>query len=87
MTTINCPTSWADVKLADYLEFYRGIKPYIGTEEYAEKIPLFAVFNFTDITEEQYRDLPESTLSEVQITLLNLLTNTQIPTIKSFDVY
>ena len=86
MKTINCPQSWADVKLADYLEFYRGIKPYIGTEEYAEKIPLFAVFNFTDITEDQYRDLPESTLSEVQITLLNLLTNTQIPTIKSFDV-
>jgi hypothetical protein len=86
MITINCPKSWAEVSLGEYLEFYIGIKPYIGTEEYAEKIPLFAVFNFTDITEEQYRELPESTLTEIQHTLLTLLTKTELPLVKSFEI-
>ena len=86
MITINCPKSWAEVSLGEYLEFYRGIKPYIGTEEYVEKIPLFAVFNFTDITEDEYRELPESTLTEIQHTLLTLLTKTDLPLVKSFEV-
>jgi hypothetical protein len=86
MKTINCPKSWADIKLADYLQFYRSIKPYIGTEEYTEKIPLFAIFSFTDISEEEYRDLPESVLTDIQTNLFNLLSNTQLSTIKSFQI-
>ena len=86
MKTINGPKSWAEVSLGEYLEFYRGIKPYIGTEEYVEKIPLFAVFNFTDITEDEYRELPESTLTEIQHTLLTLLTKTELPLVKSFEI-
>jgi len=85
MKTINCPKSWADVSLADYLQFHRQLKPYFNTEKYTEKSVLFATFNFTDITEEEYRDLPESTFSEIEKQMLELLNTTNMPLIKSFE--
>jgi len=85
MKTINCPKSWADVSLGDYLQFYRQLKPYFNTEKYAEKAVLFATFNFTDITEEEYRELPQSTFSEIEKQMLELLNSTKMPLIKSFQ--
>jgi hypothetical protein len=85
MKTINCPKSWADVRLEDYLQFYKQLKPYINTEKYTEKAVLFATFNFTDITEEEYRELPESTFSEIEKQMLELLNSTKMPLIKSFE--
>jgi hypothetical protein len=85
MKTINCPKSWADVSLGDYLQFYRQLKPYFNTEKYTEKAVLFATFNFTDITEEEYRELPQSTFSEIEKQMLELLNSTKMPLIKSFE--
>jgi hypothetical protein len=85
MKTINCPKSWADVTLADYIHFNKQLKPYIDTDKYTEKAVLFVTFNFTDITEEEYRDLPESTFSEIEKQMLDLLNTTQLPLIKSFQ--
>ena len=28
---------WEDIHLADYLNYYRSIKPYVGTDEYGTK--------------------------------------------------
>jgi hypothetical protein len=86
MTTINCPQSWADVKLADYLEFYKLAKSYADTEQYQEKAILFATFNFTDITEDEYLALPESTFSEIQNKIGTLLNTTDLPLVKSFQI-
>jgi hypothetical protein len=47
----NCPSSWEEIKLVDYLQFFKQIKPYLDTEMYQEKALLYATFNFTDITE------------------------------------
>ena len=85
MKTINCPKSWADVSLADYIQFNKQLKPYFNTDKYTEKALLFATFNFTDITEEEYRDLPESTFSEVEKQMLELLNSTKLSLIKSFQ--
>lgn len=85
MKTINCPKSWADVSLGDYLQFYRQLKPYFNTEKYTEKAVLFATFNFTDITEEEYRELPQSTFSEIEKQMLELLNLTKMPLVKSFQ--
>jgi hypothetical protein len=46
------------IKLEDYLQFYRQIKPYEDTEQYQEKAVLFGTFNFTDIDEDEY--LPQT---------------------------
>jgi hypothetical protein len=85
MKIINCPKSWADVALADYIQFNKQLKPYFNTDKYTEKAVLFGMFNFTDITEEEYRDLPESTFSEIEKQMLELLNSTQLPLIKSFQ--
>jgi hypothetical protein len=85
MKTINCPKSWADVRLEDYIHFHKQLKPYFNTDKYTEKAILFATFNFTDITEEEYRDLPESTFSEIEKQMLELLNSTKMPLIKSFE--
>lgn len=86
MKTINCPKSWADVKLEDYLQFYRQLKPYIDTEQYQEKAILFALFNFTDIDEDDYLNLPESTFTTVKIKLTNLINSVELPVVKSFEI-
>jgi hypothetical protein len=86
MITINCPKSWADVKLEDYLQFYKQLKPYENTEQYEEKSILFGTFSFTDITEDEYLNLPESTFSEIKTNLLNLFNSYELPVIKSFEI-
>lgn len=86
MTTINCPETWADVKLEDYLQFYRQLKPYIDTEQYQEKAILFALFNFTDIDEDEYLSLPESTFTTIKTKLTDLINSVELPIVKSFEI-
>lgn len=86
MITINCPKSWAEIKLEDYLQFYKQVKPYENTEQYEEKSILFGTFNFTDITEDEYLTLPESTFAEIKTNLLKLLYSYELPVVKSFEI-
>lgn len=87
MKTINYPKSWADVKLSQYLNFYKQIKPYINTPEYVDRALLFGIFNFTNITDEEYKNLLESDFSKLQIQIGNLLNTTEkISLVKSFEM-
>jgi len=86
MTTINCPTSWAEVKLEDYLQFHKQLKPYENTEQYEEKSVLFGIFNFTDILEDEYLVLPESTFAEIKVKLLTLFSTYELPLTKLFEI-
>ena len=86
MTTINCPTSWAEVRLEDYLQFYKQLKPYENTEQYEEKSVLFGIFNLTDILEDEYLALPESTFAEIKTKLLTLFSTYELPLVKSFEL-
>jgi hypothetical protein len=76
MKTINCPKSWADVKLVDYIRWFKSVKPYNETEEYADKAILHGIFNFTNITEDEYLNLPEREINEIRIKIANLLNKT-----------
>jgi hypothetical protein len=78
MTTINYPKSWADVTIAQYLDFYRAVKPYSNTEEYGDKAILHGIFNFTDILEEDYLSMPEKEIAHLQIQIAQLLAKTDI---------
>ena len=86
MKTINCPKSWADIRLEDYLQFHKQLKPYEKTEQYEEKSILFGMFNFTDILEDEYLTLPESTFNEIKIKLLTLFSTYELPLVKSFEL-
>jgi hypothetical protein len=86
MKTINCPKSWADVRLEDYLQFYKQLKPYEKTEQYEEKSILFGMFNFTDILEDEYLTLPESTFTDIKTKLLTLFSTYELPLVKSFTI-
>ena len=74
--TINYPKSWGDVNLYQYLRWYKSVKPYLETEEYADKAILYGIFNFTSITEDEYLNMPEKNITDLRIQILKLLNTT-----------
>ena len=76
MKTINYPQSWADVNLYQYLRWYKSVKPYLETEEYADKAILHGIFNFTDITEDEYLNKNEKDITDLKIQIAKLLNTT-----------
>jgi hypothetical protein len=73
MKTIITPKSWADVNIAQYLNYYRSVKPYHDTDDYKDKAILHGIFNFTDIEEEEYLTLPEKNITAIKIKITKLL--------------
>ena len=76
MKTITTPQSWADINLYQYLRWYRAVKPYLETEEYADKAILHGIFNFTNITEDEYLNMPEKNITDLRIQIAKLLNTT-----------
>ena len=78
---------WEDIHLADYLNYYRSIKPYVGTDEYSTKAIINTIFSFTDITDEEYLDLPEAEFAALEEQAFRLLSTTEkMPLVKSFEI-
>jgi len=78
---------WEDIHLADYLNYYRSIKPYVGTDEYGTKAIINTIFSFTDITDEEYLDLPEAEFTALEEQAFKLLSTTEkMPLVKSFEI-
>ena len=83
MTTLK----WEDIYLSEYLNFYKLVKPYIGTEEYGTKAIINAIFSFTDITDQEYLDLPEAEFTALEEQVYKLLSTTEkMPLVKSFEI-
>ena len=76
MKTITTPQSWADINLYQYLRWYKSVKPYLETEEYADKAILHGIFNFTNITEDEYLNMPEKNITDLRIQIAKLLNTT-----------
>lgn len=76
MKTITAPQSWADVNLYQYLRWYKSVKPYLETEEYADKAILHGIFNFTNITEDEYLNMPEKDITDLKVQIAKLLNTT-----------
>lgn len=62
---ITYPESWADITLQQYLDYYKHVKPYEGTEEYAAKNLQSSALYFCKIPGELLYKLPESTFDKV----------------------
>ena len=55
---ITIPESWADIKLSDYLEYAKSLRPYEGSEEYPLVVYEKALNHFCNIGSEDLRALP-----------------------------
>ena len=76
MKTITTPQSRADVNLYQYLRWYREVNPYNDTEEYSDKAILHAIFNFTNITEDEYLNTSEKEITKLRMHFAALLSKT-----------
>ena len=84
--TITYPESWADIKLSQYLRYYKVIKPYVDTEEY-DKISLeTAALHFCNVPAEHLYKLPESSLNKIKSTISNLTSTNKLPLVRKFTV-
>lgn len=84
--TVTYPESWADIKLEQYLQFYKQTKPYVGTDEYVKKLIEFGAYHFCNIDPTALYQLPASALTKISNIITELTTNTQLPIVKSFSV-
>lgn len=84
---IKCPTSWNDIKLSQYLKFYKLVKPYEGTDEYAEKTLLNALFVFANVNADDYLNQSQTVILDLQQKISKLIgESNDIPVVKSFTL-
>jgi hypothetical protein len=83
---ITYPESWADIKLSQYLRYYKVVKPYVDTEDY-DKISLeTAALHFCEVPAEHLYKLPETTLNKIKSTIHNLTSTNKLPLVRKFTV-
>ena len=70
---IKIPENWSEIKLPQYLAFYKAVKPYEGTSEYDRIVFERSVLHFCNISSEVLYKLPTQTLDEIKTTLTNFL--------------
>lgn len=70
---INIPESWADIKLPQYLDFYKAIKPYEGTDEYQRIVFERSILHFCNVSAEILYKLPVSTLDEMKASIYDFI--------------
>lgn len=81
------PTSWADIKLVDYLKWYRAVKPYENTEQYFDKAVINAIEYFTNVSGDEYIKMPAKDVTDAQIALAQLLQSIETnQLVKTFDI-
>lgn len=72
---INVPENWSEIKLPQYLAFYKAIKPYEGTDEYERIVFERAILHFCGISSNVLYKLPIETLNEIKSTMYNFIYN------------
>lgn len=70
---INIPESWADVKLSQYLDFYKAVKPYEGTDEYQRIVFERSILHFCNVSAEILYKLPTTTLDEMKASIYDFI--------------
>ena len=85
--TITYPESWAEITLQQYLEYYKFVKPYEGTDEFAIKSLQSAALHFCKVPGEYLYKLPEKSFDKVAKCLHKLFADVnKTPLIKEFTV-
>jgi hypothetical protein len=83
--TVTYPESWAEIKLEQYLRFYRATKPYENTDQYDEEALEAGALHFCKVPAEYLYKLPASKLNKIRQTIYDLLAKTNdLPLIKTF---
>ena len=85
--TITYPDSWAEVKLSQYLEHYRHIKPWEDTEEYANKLIQSALLHFCKVPAEYINKLPKAVADKAELKIMELFADiNKKPLVTEFTV-
>jgi hypothetical protein len=85
--TITYPESWAEISLPQYLEYYKYVKPYEGTEEFGHKSLQSAALHFCKVPAEYLYKLPEKTFDKVAKCLQDLFAGVdKKPLVREFTV-
>ena len=85
--TITYPESWAEITLPQYLEYYKFVKPYEGTDEFGHKSLQSAALHFCKVPAEYLYKLPEKTFDKVAKCLQDLFIDVdKHPLVKEFAV-
>jgi hypothetical protein len=85
--TITYPDSWAEVKLSQYLEYTKHVKPWLESEEYAEKSIQSALLHFCKVPVEYINKLPKAVADKASIKLGELFTDiNKKPLVTEFTV-
>jgi hypothetical protein len=85
--TITYPESWAEITLPQYLEYYKFVKPYEGTDEFGHKSLQSAALHFCKVPAEYLYKLPEKTFDKVSKCLQTLFKDIdKHPLVKEFAV-
>jgi hypothetical protein len=85
--TITYPESWAEITLPQYTEYYKYIKPYLGTEEFGHKSLQLAALHFCKVPAEYLYKLPEKTFDKIAKCLNNLFTEVNMkPLVREFTI-
>ena len=85
--TITYPESWAEITLPQYLEYYKYVKPYEGTDEFGHKSLQSAALHFCKVPAEYLYKLPEKTFDKVAKCLQGLFNDVdKKPLVREFSV-
>jgi hypothetical protein len=85
--TVTYPESWEEIKLEQYLKFYRATKPYENTDQYEEEALEAGALHFCKVPAEYLYKLPASKLTKISQTIYTLLAQTnEIPLARRFTI-
>lgn len=70
---VHIPEKWSDILLSQYLEFYKSVKPYEGTDDYQKIVFERAVLHFCGVGADMLYSLPNASLEEIKATLYEFL--------------
>lgn len=81
------PESWEDIKLGNYMEYARAIKPYLGTPEFEVVMYEKAMNHFCNLGTELIRKLPVENYNGIYAELVKMFSQSQqIPLVKHFII-
>ena len=85
--TVTYPETWADVKLTNYLEHTKYIKPWEKSDDYIAKTIQSSALHFCNVLPEHLNQLPASALTKISVTLSDLFKDAhKLPLVKELTI-
>jgi len=70
---ITIPENWQEVKLEDYIRFYKSVKPYESTDDYQRKVLENSIYYFCGVSADVYKVLPEKVFTDISNSMIELI--------------